>query len=126
LRFNDHVGHLATVTSAEEHRVIVEHLLSKIGELDSKVWIGLSDELTEGEFTWVTGELFSFSTWIVGEPNDTDENEDFVEYLRNENRAGDSEKANLATVSESWGWNDAGSIVDNPRGFIVEYDLGDE
>ncbi len=125
LRFGDRAGHLVTVTSLQEHSVIVEHLLNQIDDLRSTVLIGLSDAATEGEFTWVTGEPLSFSCWIDGEPNDTSNNEDIVEYRRIDNTTAETGKPDLATAIKSWGWNDAHSVVGDPRGFIVEYDLDD-
>lgn len=40
-------------------------------------WIGATDEITEGEFKWVTGETFSYTNWISGQPNNSG-NEDYV------------------------------------------------
>jgi hypothetical protein len=33
-------------------------------------FIGLTDEVTEGQFIWVDGTLLGFSNWELGEPND--------------------------------------------------------
>jgi hypothetical protein len=62
-------GHLATATTLAENV-----LLSQIvpGNLD--VWIGASDEVTEDQFLWVSGETFAFEHWREGEPNNGGEN----------------------------------------------------
>lgn len=62
-------GHLATATTLAENE-----LLSQIvpGNLD--VWIGASDEVTEDQFLWVSGETFAFEHWRTGEPNNGGDN----------------------------------------------------
>jgi hypothetical protein len=60
--------HLITVTSAEEHALMVA--LAGVRE----VWMGATDAAVEGTFSWVTGEPFGFVGWAIGEPNDSDVN----------------------------------------------------
>ena len=44
------------------------------------LWIGASDATTEGSWTWVNGEAFSYSRWGTGRPSSTTGNTlDFVE-----------------------------------------------
>ncbi|MFM8983901.1 MAG: flagellin, partial [Spartobacteria bacterium] len=60
-------GHLVTITSAEEW----QRVLLKAPASDSRnLWIGATDENTEGQWEWVTGEPWSYSNWASGEPND--------------------------------------------------------
>ena len=40
------------------------------------VWIGATDEDSEDDFTWSTGEAFVFDHWRLGEPNDGGNGED--------------------------------------------------
>ena len=62
-------GHLATLTSqAEANYVQSLGILSAIP--GQAFWLGASDQLQEGTWTWVTGEPFSFALWAGGEPND--------------------------------------------------------
>ncbi|MCW9681150.1 lectin-like protein, partial [Dolichospermum planctonicum UHCC 0167] len=42
-----------------------------------QLWIGFTDEVTEGEFKWVSGETSTYTNWFPGEPNNS-ENEDYV------------------------------------------------
>lgn len=57
--------HLAVVTSVGE-QVIVGGLASRnaVGS-----WIGATDSVIEGTYTWVTGEPWSFTAWTNEEPN---------------------------------------------------------
>jgi hypothetical protein len=42
------------------------------------LWLGGTDESQEGVWAWVTGELWSYTRWIPGEPNNTDGNEHYL------------------------------------------------
>lgn len=65
-------GHLVTVTSAAENNFIFN--------LWPSGWIGLTDEVVEGQWRWVTGEPFSWSNWNAGEPNNAG-NEDYIQFV---------------------------------------------
>jgi hypothetical protein len=56
-------AHLAILKTAEIDNV-AETL---VGNLDT--FIGLSDQITEGQFVWVDGTPLVFSNWEAGEPN---------------------------------------------------------
>lgn len=65
-------GHLVTVTTAAEN--------SFIFGLWPSGWIGLTDEVIEGTWRWVTGEAYSYTSWNPGEPNNAG-NEDYVQFV---------------------------------------------
>ena len=65
-------GHLVTVTTSAENNFIFG--------LWPSGWIGLTDELTEGTWRWVTGETYSYTSWNPGEPNNAG-NEDYVQFV---------------------------------------------
>jgi Lectin C-type domain len=65
-------GHLVTVTSPAENNFIFN--------LWPNGWIGLTDEVVEGQWRWVTGEPFSWSNWNSGEPNNSN-NEDYIQFV---------------------------------------------
>ncbi|MFX0183436.1 MAG: lectin-like protein [Candidatus Hodarchaeota archaeon] len=68
-------GHLVTITSFEEN----DFVSTLAGSND--IWIGLTDELNEGDWQWITGEMCNFTNWNSGEPNDAGAGEDYVEML---------------------------------------------
>lgn len=65
-------GHLVTVTSAAENNFIYN--------LWPSGWIGLTDEAVEGQFRWITGEAYSYTSWNGGEPNNAGD-EDYVQFV---------------------------------------------
>ena len=74
-------GYLATVTSAAENDFLASQFQSSLGESvqgnvptfvpGDAAWIGLNDVGQSANWTWVTGEPFSYSNWNVGEPNNS-------------------------------------------------------
>jgi hypothetical protein len=65
-------GYLVTVTSAAENNFLFG--------LWPSGWIGLTDEVVEGQWRWVTGEAYSYTSWNPGEPNNAG-NEDYVQFV---------------------------------------------
>ncbi len=60
---------LSSDDHAEAENIFLAALtLTADGYLES--WIGLTDELNEGAFVWVTGEPLIYMNWAPGEPND--------------------------------------------------------
>lgn len=65
-------GHLVTSTTLEENNFLFG--------LWPNGWIGLTDEVTEGVWRWVTGEPFTWAYWNGGEPNNSG-NEDYIQFV---------------------------------------------
>jgi hypothetical protein len=84
-------GHLVTITSSGEQNFIFG--------LWPSGWIGLTDEVTEGTWRWVTGETYSYTNWNNGEPNNSG-NEDYVQFVSNGKWNDLKDGNNLAYVLE--------------------------
>jgi len=58
-------GHLATITSQEEQKMI-----ESLNTQNSKLWIG-GCKNSAGQWCWVTGEPWKYQNWGDGEPNNS-------------------------------------------------------
>lgn len=97
-------GHLATITSQEEQK-----LIESLNTQNSKLWIG-GYKNSAGEWCWVTGEPWEYQNWGDGEPNNSS---NVV--------AGES---CVAMWPEKW--NDlANSNVYEQSGYICEWEASD-
>ena len=95
-------GRLASITSEEENRFIMEHV---VPEGVQEAWLG-GRPSGGGGWAWVSGERWSYQNWQPGEPN---------------GRRGDER---LAIVPGSDGqWNDE-RLLFNVKGYVVEYEVG--
>lgn len=65
-------GHLVTSTTLAENNFLFS--------LWPNGWIGLTDEVSEGTWRWVTNEPFTWSNWNGGEPNNAG-NEDYIQFV---------------------------------------------
>jgi len=36
----------------------------------SNLWIGFTDQASEGTWEWISGEAVTYTNWASGEPND--------------------------------------------------------
>jgi hypothetical protein len=98
--------HLATITSQAEQDFILNLRIAV--NATGQQWIGgFQDPITEPDpsagWTWVTGEVWSYTNWAFGEPNDGGR------------LAGEQHLAQLST-----GWNDEGSAIVGISGYIAE------
>lgn len=97
-------GHLATITSAEENEFVLGILNPDRNIL---YWLGGSDDETEGQWQWVTGEAFTFTLWNSGEPNGG-RRESFLQVT--------------TFWNNRWGWNDATPDENSSNAYVCEWD----
>jgi len=75
-------GNLATINDAAEQEWVFTTFGSFGGRYRS-LWLGLNDELNEGEFVWVSGEPVTYLNWLWDiVPGDGYGGEDFVHMIR--------------------------------------------
>jgi Ca2+-binding RTX toxin-like protein len=68
-------GNLVAVNDAAENQFLV----NTFGGTE-RLWIGLTDEVTEGTFKWVNGEAVTYTNWYPNEPNNSGGNENYAEF----------------------------------------------
>ncbi|MEM8907297.1 MAG: HYR domain-containing protein, partial [Bacteroidota bacterium] len=68
-------GYLAVVNSAEENEFIRSNILA------DNVWLGYTDEGSEGNFVWI-GDDSNYTNWRSGEPNNSNGSEHYTRLIR--------------------------------------------
>lgn len=104
-------GHLATITSEGEQSFITQIISTGSKEF---YWLGGSDEVSEGQWDWVTGEPWSYEHWASGNP-DNYNSENYLGILRV-----DRKWANNS--GKSCDWNDFSNKDARLMGFVCEWD----
>jgi len=89
-------AHLATISSAAENA-----FLAGLGQH----WGGMTDEVAEGTWLWITGEPVTYTAWTAGEPNNGGGNQDYVVL----NYSGTN-------------WDDQGTTTSSSLPSIIEFD----
>jgi hypothetical protein len=56
-------GFLVAINSLEENNFLANQLAF------GQAWIGLTDESSEGNFSWINGDPLSFTNWQIGQPD---------------------------------------------------------
>lgn len=107
LVFQGQSGHLVTIGSQAERDFLISSLAF------DRAWIGLEQDTSSSIYTepaggwgWVTGEIFSFTSWRAGEPNDSPAGE------------------NHAEMYADGTWNDAEFFSGVVGAYIVEFEPG--
>ncbi|XP_012518808.1 PREDICTED: mannose-binding protein A-like isoform X3 [Propithecus coquereli] len=85
---------VAAPRNAEENKAIQD--VAK----DTAAFLGITDEATEGQFVYLTGERLTYSNWKKDEPNDFGSGEDCVSLLKEGTWNDISCKSSLLAVCE--------------------------
>lgn len=93
-------GHLATITSKEENDVVFNELNLK----GLNPWLGATDEDSEGDWRWITGETWNYTNW-GSHGNDNANNEEHYLHFHKD---------------FTGKWNDHGKIMFQYSCFILE------
>lgn len=118
-------GYLATVTSQEEDDFLWNVLGAQgsfLGGFDTSSYDGNLGQWQHQNWQWVTGESFTYTNWIPGEPNHwqdgsalTPDNEDYLMYWWQANGSWNDTNLDSSYLS-------AQGITYTARGFVVEFE----
>jgi hypothetical protein len=86
---------------------VAENAFVEAATAGAFIWIGLTDEASEGAFTWVNGDLLTYSNWYPGEPDN----------------GGGATDADFALMTFSGQWEDYPAFASYP--YILELAEGD-
>jgi len=65
-------GHLVTINDAAENTWVFNTFFALTpAAVAPSLWIGFTDQASEGNFVWASGEPVTFTSWYGGEPNNT-------------------------------------------------------
>lgn len=69
--FDERAGYLATINSPQENDFIFEHVIQQLKPptYSQEFWLGGQDPENDNQWTWITGEPFSYINWSPTEPN---------------------------------------------------------
>ena len=81
-------GHLATITGQGEQSKINEIIKNS----DKQYWLGATDEESEKDWKWITGESFIYTNWDHGSDFDNTDEEDYMFIRSFKNLWGDADK----------------------------------
>jgi hypothetical protein len=92
-------GYLATVTNSGENAVVEA--------LNNRPFLGACDYDSEGAWTWITGEAWSYTNWVSGAPNNS----------------GDEDCLEMYATTTGGPWNDIWCSSDPwNEGYVCEFE----
>lgn len=97
-------GYLVTLTSQGENNFVYD----QVGLEQADIWLGGTDRDIEGEWVWITGEVWDYENWFSpSEPNNGESGEDYLSFH----------------TEQPTKWNDTGLPTNNLQfPFICEWD----
>nr|XP_029711963.1 uncharacterized protein LOC109407380 isoform X3 [Aedes albopictus] len=113
---NHQGGHLASIRSVADQKLVDQLLLKSPGYRDGNAyWIGASDRMLEGDFRWSDNLPFTYSNWFPGwiqqenynrQPNDDGlSGQDCVE-IRRQFQTPPGISSSVSPLAQSYMWND--------------------
>ena len=67
---------MVTISSQAENDLVLTIGSNEPGE--PHVWIGFTDQSSEGNYTWITGEPINYTNWNPGQPSSDGPDDDYT------------------------------------------------
>jgi hypothetical protein len=81
-------GHLVSIGDQAENDWVLQNFGNLLG-VDRRLWIGFTDQASEGTWAWSDGTPAAFTNWNAGEPNNSSNTEHYAEMLGSNGRWND-------------------------------------
>jgi len=63
-------GHLVTISDEQENQFMIALATKTLGDINNTgIWLGATDERNEGQWEWIDGTSFKYTSWGNGQPN---------------------------------------------------------
>ena len=85
-------GYLATITTAKENAAVAT-LIPNSYYNQKRYFLGATDEVQEGTWTWVSGEKFDLTFWTSGQPDNKNNRENYLVMSKNDGSWRDDDDA---------------------------------
>ncbi|MDA7860254.1 hypothetical protein N9B03_03695 [Akkermansiaceae bacterium] len=107
-------GRLAVLDTQEK----IDSISDLLESFDGSLWIGLTDEVNEGEWKWINGEALTVNNWGTGQPDG--EGEDYAHIFWKEGNKGDAARRWNDVVNDDRNAGPGVGNYNNKKGYLLE------
>jgi hypothetical protein len=107
-------GRLAVLDTQEK----IDSISDLLESFDGSLWIGLTDEVNEGEWKWINGEALTVNNWGTGQPDGGGEH--YAHIIWKEGNKGDAARRWNDVVNDDRNAGPGVGNYNNKKGYLLE------